>query len=199
MQRRPVRRRNRPSDDDPVPFHARTPLDDRPGAGVVADSEPVASARGRLRSTNSQIRHRRFGCSGSKPMHSSAGPTVRRESRAKVRCSVRCPNRWSRSQFACTPRRTRHTCRICEHAARTLSRCGGEREIDLIVERGDGRVVALEVKLSAAVVDADVRHLHWLVDRLGDELLDAVVVTTGPESYRRSDGIAVVPAEVIAP
>lgn len=76
---------------------------------------------------------------------------------------------------------------------------GGEQEIDLIVERGDGRVVALEVKLSAAVGDTDVRHLRWLADRLGDDLLDAVVVTTGTEAYRRSDGIAVIPAAVLAP
>lgn len=76
---------------------------------------------------------------------------------------------------------------------------GGEREVDLIVERGDGRVVALEVKLSATVGNGDVRHLRWLANRLGDNLLDAVVVTTGTEAYRRSDGIAVIPAAMLSP
>lgn len=76
---------------------------------------------------------------------------------------------------------------------------GGEREIDLIVERGDGRVVAIEVKLASAVVDDDVRHLRWLRREIGDDLLDAVVVTTGPEAYRRKDGIAVVPAALLGP
>lgn len=52
----------------------------------------------------------------------------------------------------------------------------GRREVDLIVERRDHRVVAIEVRLSATVGDGDVRHLHWLADRLGDDLLDAVVV-----------------------
>jgi len=33
--------------------------------------------------------------------------------------------------------------------------------VDLIVERRDGSVVALAVKLTAAVVDGDVRHLRW--------------------------------------
>jgi predicted AAA+ superfamily ATPase len=75
----------------------------------------------------------------------------------------------------------------------------GRREVDLIVARGDQRVVALEVKLSATVDDRDVRHLRWLRDQLGDELLDAVVVTTGPTAYRRPDGIAVVPAALLAP
>lgn len=75
----------------------------------------------------------------------------------------------------------------------------GDREVDLIVERGDGRVVAMEVKLSPVVRDADVRHLLWLQERLGDALLDTVVVTTGREAYRRSDGVAVVPAALLGP
>lgn len=73
----------------------------------------------------------------------------------------------------------------------------GEREIDLIVERDDKRVVAIEVKLGATVDDGDVRHLRWLQTQLGDSLLDAVVVTTGPQAYRRTDGIAVVPAALL--
>jgi len=38
-----------------------------------------------------------------------------------------------------------------------------------------------------------------LADRIGDELLDAMAVTTGPEAYRRRDGIAVVPAALLGP
>jgi uncharacterized protein len=75
----------------------------------------------------------------------------------------------------------------------------GEREIDLIVERGDGRVVAMEVKLRPVATDKDVAHLTWLRERMGDDLLDAVVVTTGTEAYRRPDGIAVVPAALLGP
>lgn len=75
----------------------------------------------------------------------------------------------------------------------------GEREVDLIVERRDGRCLGIEVKLSPVVSDDDVRHLVWLRDRLGAELLDAVVVTTGAHAYRRADGIAVVPAALLGP
>ena len=75
----------------------------------------------------------------------------------------------------------------------------GGREIDLIVERNDGLVVAFEVKLSATVDDSDVRHLIWLRDQLGDRLADAVVVTTGSHAYRRPDGIAVVPLALLGP
>jgi uncharacterized protein len=75
----------------------------------------------------------------------------------------------------------------------------GDREVDLIVERDDGRILAVEVKLSPVVREDDVRHLLWLRERLGPALLDAVVVTTGREAYRRPDGIAVVPAALLGP
>lgn len=76
---------------------------------------------------------------------------------------------------------------------------GGEHEVDLIVEGDDRRVLAVEVKLAHSVDDSDVRHLRWLEAQLGDDLLDAVVITTGPEAYRRRDGIAVVPAALLGP
>ncbi len=75
----------------------------------------------------------------------------------------------------------------------------GDHETDLIVERDDGGVVAIEVKLGATP-DADaVRHLTWLSEKLGDELLDRIVVTTGVDAYRRADGIGVVPAALLGP
>lgn len=75
----------------------------------------------------------------------------------------------------------------------------GEREVDLIVERHDRRVLAIECKLAVDVNDDDVRHLLWLRDRLGRDLIDAVVVTTGEYAYRRADGVAVVPAALLGP
>jgi len=57
--------------------------------------------------------------------------------------------------------------------------------------------VAVEVKLTRNVDEDDLRHLKWLTERIGDELLDAVVITTGEDAYRRPDGIAVVPAALL--
>jgi predicted AAA+ superfamily ATPase len=74
----------------------------------------------------------------------------------------------------------------------------GDREIDLIVERGQ-RIVAIEVKLGQAPADRDIRHLLWLRNEIGDELADAIIITTGQTAYRRSDGIAVVPAALLGP
>lgn len=86
-----------------------------------------------------------------------------------------------------------------EAAIRHLRTKGGKHEVDLIVERADGRVLAIEVKLARAVADADVRHLLWLGRQIGSDLVDAMVITTGPEAYRRKDGVAVVPAALLGP
>lgn len=86
-----------------------------------------------------------------------------------------------------------------EAAVRHLRTHRGEHEIDLIVERDDGRVIAIEVKLGATPAKDSVRHLGWLSKQVGDDLLDAIVITTGEEAYRRPDGIAVVPAALLGP
>lgn len=70
---------------------------------------------------------------------------------------------------------------------------GGEHEVDLIVEGRDGRIVGIEVKLAGSPTDADVRHLRWLRDRMGEDVADLIVVTAGTRAYRRRDGIAVIP------
>ncbi len=86
-----------------------------------------------------------------------------------------------------------------EAGVKHLRTVTGNHEVDLVVERGDGRIVAVEVKLAPTVDDHDIRHLVWLRDRLGADLLDAVVITTGEQAYRRADGIGVVPAALLGP
>ena len=73
----------------------------------------------------------------------------------------------------------------------------GDHEVDLIIERRDQRVVALEVKLDGVPGSADVRHLLWLREQLGEDLLDAAAITAGAHAYRRPDGIAVIPAALL--
>jgi predicted AAA+ superfamily ATPase len=75
----------------------------------------------------------------------------------------------------------------------------GDREVDLIVERDDHRIVAIEVKLATVPDAGDLRHLHWLQETIGDDLLDAIVITTGTAAYRREDGIGVVPLALLGP
>lgn len=75
----------------------------------------------------------------------------------------------------------------------------GDHEVDLVVVRPDGRVLALEVKLADRVEDADVKHLTWLADRIGDDLIDAAVIYAGEHAYRRRDGIAAIPLALLGP
>lgn len=93
--------------------------------------------------------------------------------------------------------------RVCAQAAEAdvkhLRTFAGDHEVDLIVQRADDRVVAIEVKLTANPKDAELRHLHWLKREIGDDLLDAIVITTGASAYRRKDGIGVVPLALLGP
>jgi predicted AAA+ superfamily ATPase len=73
----------------------------------------------------------------------------------------------------------------------------GHREVDLVVEGRNGKVVAIEVKLAANISGDAVRHLEWFGERFGDDVVDRLIVTPGPEAYRRKDGIAVVPAALL--
>jgi uncharacterized protein len=83
---------------------------------------------------------------------------------------------------------------------RHLRTKNGDHEIDLIVVRPDQRVLAIEAKLTSAVSDRDVRHLNWLQREVGPDLIDAIVLTTGSEAYRRQqDGVGVVPLSLLGP
>lgn len=71
------------------------------------------------------------------------------------------------------------------------------QEADLVVERVDGSVVALEVKAAARVEGRDASGLRALRETLGDGFLAGFVVCTGEMSYRLDDRIYVVPADRI--
>lgn len=86
-----------------------------------------------------------------------------------------------------------------EATVRHLRTQRGRREIDLIVERADGDVLAIEIKLARTASDDDAKHLTWLDHELGDRVLDRAIITTGPHAYRREDGIAIVPLALLGP
>jgi uncharacterized protein len=97
------------------------------------------------------------------------------------------------------------TLSVHTYAAHNEARVGhlrtarGRQEIDLIVERADGCVVAIEVKLTRTPSNEDGKHLTWLEEKLGDRVLDRVILTTGPTAYRRRDGIAIIPLALLGP
>ena len=72
----------------------------------------------------------------------------------------------------------------------------GDREIDFVIQK-DSKVIACEVKLSPVASPSDGKHLRWLIDKVGSNCCDAMIITTGSVAYRRDDGIAVVPAALL--
>lgn len=80
-----------------------------------------------------------------------------------------------------------------------LRRESGDHEVDFVVAGRLRRHLALEVKLAEVPTARDTRHLLWLKERMGEDLTDMVLVTTGRTAYRRPDGIAVVPLALLGP
>lgn len=74
---------------------------------------------------------------------------------------------------------------------------GGGHEVDLLLEFGGGRVVAIEVKATSAPTLRDARHLTWLQQRLGDRWIGGVVLHTGLVHTTLADGIHALPISAL--
>lgn len=70
---------------------------------------------------------------------------------------------------------------------------GGNHEVDLVIEIGAGRLVAIAIKAKASVKPRDARHLTWLRDQLGDRFVAGAVLHTGPRAYRLDERILALP------
>jgi len=66
-------------------------------------------------------------------------------------------------------------------------------EIDVVAELTARRVIAMEIKATAAPATNDARHLVWLRDRLGEAFAVGVVFHTGPRVYELGDRILAAP------
>ncbi|MGH3721793.1 MAG: ATP-binding protein [Pseudonocardiaceae bacterium] len=73
----------------------------------------------------------------------------------------------------------------------------GEHEIDLIAELDAHRLVAIEVKATAAPRIDSARHLIWLRDQLGERFVAGVVLHTGPRIFLLDDRIIAAPVAAI--
>ena len=69
----------------------------------------------------------------------------------------------------------------------------GGKEIDVVAEAADGRLVAVEIKSGPAVDRSDARHLRWLRDKAPDDFVCGVVLHTGERAYRLEDRILALP------
>lgn len=73
-------------------------------------------------------------------------------------------------------------------------------EVDAIIERADGRWMALEVKLGQAAVEEGAQSLLRFVAQVDNVPPSALIVITGGGSaYQRADGVFVVPITLLGP
>jgi predicted AAA+ superfamily ATPase len=82
-----------------------------------------------------------------------------------------------------TPRPRLHHLRTAE----------GRHEIDIIIEVGARRLVAIEVKATSSPGPDDARHLRWLKRELGDSVIAAVLLHAGPHSFEMDEGVMAFP------
>lgn len=68
-------------------------------------------------------------------------------------------------------------------------------EVDAILERPDGRLVAIEVKASTAIRPDHLKGLRHLRHRLGDRIAASVILHAGPHILSFGDGVWALPID----
>jgi len=79
-----------------------------------------------------------------------------------------------------------------EPVARAHWRTHDGDEVDLVLEREDGKIAALEVKAASRVTARELSSLLKLRNKLGSQFLGGVVLYTGARAYTQ-DGIQILP------
>jgi predicted AAA+ superfamily ATPase len=82
-----------------------------------------------------------------------------------------------------TPRPRLHHLRTAE----------GRHEVDLVIEVGARKLVAIEIKATSKPGPDDARHLRWLKRELGDSLVAAVLLHCGPQALELDGGVIACP------
>jgi len=70
-------------------------------------------------------------------------------------------------------------------------------EVDLVIERDDGAVVAFEVKTAQRVAAQDLASLRKLRDAVGSAFVAGVALHLGPHSYTAEDRLHVLPLDLL--
>jgi predicted AAA+ superfamily ATPase len=76
-------------------------------------------------------------------------------------------------------------------------RTAGGREVDILVESGDGSVCGIEVKLGATVRSHDFNALRHLQSRLGARFKLGAVLHTGRETLRFGTDLWALPVSAL--
>ena len=70
-------------------------------------------------------------------------------------------------------------------------------EVDLVLERTNGRVVGIEVKATDAINQDDFKGLTVLRDQLGDDFVQGLVLYTGPRVLSFGDRLTALPLSAL--
>lgn len=73
----------------------------------------------------------------------------------------------------------------------------GRNEIDLVIEVGARRLVAIEIKATSTPDPSDATHLRWFRRELGDAVLATVLLHTGPNTLTFDDGTIAAPISAL--
>jgi uncharacterized protein len=76
-------------------------------------------------------------------------------------------------------------------------RTASAEEVDLVLERDDGEVIAFEIKAGTRVDNADLRGIRALRNRIGARLAAAVVLYSGALAHTHEDGTMVLPLDAL--
>ena len=68
-------------------------------------------------------------------------------------------------------------------------------EVDLVLERDDGQVIAIEVKAGSRISGEDFRGLRQIKERLGPRLEEAIILYTGEHAYTHDSWITILPLD----
>lgn len=76
-------------------------------------------------------------------------------------------------------------------------RTASGREIDMILESRDGRVVAIEVKARRTLKPGDFRHIEYLRDEIGPRFHGGIVIYTGDKTIPFGDNLYALPVSAL--
>ena len=68
-------------------------------------------------------------------------------------------------------------------------------EVDLVLERDDGQVIAIGIKAGSRISGEDFRGLRHLKERLGPRLEESIILHTGEHAYMHDDWIRILPLD----
>ncbi len=69
----------------------------------------------------------------------------------------------------------------------------GRQEVDLVLEIGNRKLVAIEVKATSNPDPGDAKHLRWLKRELGNSVIASVLLHCGPSTFEMDEGVIAAP------